>query len=50
MRMRVQCKSAGLLELQKPVVRSGIVVGKSSCRGGEWETGSTSPIAKDSDV
>jgi hypothetical protein len=51
-RMRVARRgdSPGLLELQKPVVRSSIVVGKCSCRGGEWETRSSSPLAQDSDV
>lgn len=36
--------------MQKPVVRSRIVVGKRSRRGGEGETGSFRPLAEDSYV
>ena len=42
--------SWGLLELQKPVVRSSVVVGKCGCRGREGEAGSSGPLAEDSDV
>lgn len=45
-----QPQEACLLELQKPVVRSSIVVGECSCRGGKWETSTFRPLAEDSDV
>ena len=47
---RERAQEACLLELQKPVVRSSIVVGKCSCRGGKRETGTFRPLAEDSYV
>ena len=44
-----QTQEGCLLELQKPVVHSSIVV-KCSCRRGKWETGTFRPLAEDSYV